>query len=265
MLDSLAARRPRVVLLAPAPVEQPRAGVERVVGVSLHRALDDGAESGAQAPRLGIAQRGRPPAGIDPGLEQHLVRDPVADSSSERLVEEQRFEDAPALPHQLREPCRRRHREQRVEAELRDGRLVLGILAQEDTPQPASVRHRQLAAVVQVQPNLHEARRPHRRVLARSRLQLQRRGGGRLEAARHPEVEQRMRRRVQLQPELLAPAPYRGDPLAFERAAPVIRSDPVENDRIVVAPRPLDAASDRHRFGELASPFNLRQLRHASS
>ena len=119
--DTLAAGRARVGPPAPAAVEEPRARVARIVGVGVDRALDDGGESGAQAPGFGIRQRGGAAPGIDAGLIEHLVRDPVADPGRERLVEQQRLHVGAACADQLGEPLRRGHRQQGVETKLCDG------------------------------------------------------------------------------------------------------------------------------------------------
>ena len=178
------------------------------------------------------------------GLVEHLVRDPVAHPRGERLVEEKGLHDAAARPQQLRETCRRRHREQRVEAEPGDRRLVLGIVTQPGASQPPRVGHRQLPAVVEAQPQLQEARRPDRPVLARAGPELDRRRARRLQGTGHPEVEQRMRGLVELRARAACPSAG-PPPRACPRSARLQRPCPTASNT---------SGSSRHQTRSIRRP-----------
>jgi len=97
---------------------------------------------------------------VDARLVEHLVGDPVADAGGGRLVEQERLHRRRARGHQRLERAERREPAPRVEAEEADRRLGGGIDAQPRAPSRRASANGQLAAVVESQDQLHEARRP---------------------------------------------------------------------------------------------------------
>src|SRR2546430_3443582 len=151
----------------------------------------------------------------------------------------------------------------RVEAEPADGWLPRGIAAQPDAPESAAVRHHQLAAVVEDELELGEARRPCAVGLLAARLELHpRTAGGRVETARHAEVKAGPGPAVQLEPEMLAVALHGLHATADERPTESRGRHPLEHNGVVGAARLDDTAAARHLQGDAPAALDLRELRH---
>ena len=162
---------------------------------------------------------------------------------------------------ELDEPAGRRKREQRVEAEPADGRLLARHVPEQQPSEAPSVGHDELAPVVERQPDLPVAGRPLVRPVHGSGGELEGGVPGDAEAARHPEVEEGMGRRVEVEPELLAPPAGRAHPPAPKRFPRRARHAGID-DRIVRALDPPDPPSCRHRLREPPAPLDLGELRH---
>src|SRR5262245_21358917 len=151
----------------------------------------------------------------------------------------------------------------RVEAQEADGRLVGGILAEADAPEPSRVRHHQLAAVVEDQLELREAGRPCVIRPFPTRLELDARPARRgVEAARHAEVETRPGAAVELEPQVLAVAAQRPHAAAYEGFTEASGRHALEDNGIVGAARLPDAAALGDLHGDLAAVLDLGKLGH---
>src|SRR5258705_218955 len=138
--------------------------------------------------------------------------------------------------------------------------------AEPDTPEAPRIGHDQLAAVVEDEMELGEARRPRViRLLAR-RFELHPRSARRgVEAARHAEVKAGPRPAIQLKPEMLAVALHVLHATAHEGPLDARGGDAVEHDGIVRAAGLDDAAAARHLQGDAAAALHFWQFRHGAA
>src|SRR5260370_1262019 len=130
----------------------------------------------------------------------------------EALVEEDRLDGGAAPGQGARQIARPGKVEQRVEAQVREGRLALGLVLEADATEAARVGHGQARAVLHGQLHLPEAR-PFAGIPVD------------LEGAGHSEVEERPRPLVQLPPDVLAFTPDRLHPAAGECTREAARAD----------------------------------------
>src|SRR5262249_54365710 len=181
----------------------------------------------AHPPDLRVAERAGSASRTEAGLIQTLVGDPVPHDRREALIQEQRLEGRPAMPHELAKAGGNRQGAKRVEAPEADGGPVGGGLAKADATQPPRVREHELAAVVEHQMELSEAGRPRVIGPLPARLELDARPTRRgVEASRHPEVETRPRAAVELEPEMLTVAAHPSHTAAREGATEARRRHP---------------------------------------
>jgi hypothetical protein len=75
-------------------------------------------------------------------------------------------------------------------------------------------------------------------------------------------VKERVRRTIQLEPQVLAAAPDGPYRSSFQRASNVRGSDPVEDDVIVVALHRRDPAISSDAFGDASAAFDFGELGH---
>src|SRR5712691_10320955 len=150
-----------------------------------------------------------------------------------------------------------------VEAEQTDRRLVRGIPAQPDPAEAPGIRDDELAAVVEDQLELREARRPRAVRPFPARLELHPRAAGcRVEAARHAEVEAGPGPAVQLEPEVLAVALHGKHATADESFAESRGGQALEHDGIVGAAGLGDAPAEHDPHGDAPAALDLRELGH---
>ena len=129
----------------------------------------------------------------------HLVRDPVADASSEALVQQHRLDGRSALGQRRRKRLSRGRLGECVPPKVADGRLCRGVVLQPDAREAARVREGHGAAAGELQVQLGEARRPGAVVDGEGFVD-RRRHAAHHEGARHAEVEGRPGAAVQLPP-----------------------------------------------------------------
>mmetsp|Transcript_10763 Transcript_10763/g.32944 ORF Transcript_10763/g.32944 Transcript_10763/m.32944 type:complete len:206 (-) Transcript_10763:51-668(-) len=154
---------------------------------------------------------------MKPGVKEHLVGDPVANARSERLVEEEAFEDG-ARPRSngVAEAVAIRELRQRVKAQLVEWRRGGRIGDETHARKAAGVGQGSLGAVVHLQQELGEFWRPviletsacvhiANAVLAADE-----------ESAGHTEVKRGIRRPIQLEPHVLTFSPCRIEALALQ-------------------------------------------------
>jgi hypothetical protein len=202
-------------------------------------------------------------AGRDARLVEHLVGDPVPDAGGKALVQQHRLDGRGALAKRGEKTDGRWQLVQRVPAQQADGRLTQGVFPEANAAQPAPVRHHQLAAVVEGEAQLGEARGPVREAIHGAvRDQAHAAHGGGVKAARHAEVEGGPGPAIELEPEVLAPAAYRAHAPAREGAAEAGRAHALEDDGVVGAVRLDDTAPGGHALGEGARRLDFRKLRH---
>src|SRR5712691_7030733 len=263
--DALARPRHCPRVLSPAAVEEPAGWVAIAVVRQADRGVDHALEGGPHPRDLGVRQRVRAPPGIEARLVQHLVGDPVADPGREALIEQQRLERCPALPHEIAEGREGRQGPMRVEAEQADGRLVGWIVAQADPTETTRVGDDELAAVVEDELELREARGPRAVRAPRARLEPHARASGRrVEAARHAEVQAWPRPAIQLEPEMLAVTLHGKDATAHEGLAESRGGHPLEHDGVVGAAGLGDASAERHLHGDAPAALDLGELGHGA-
>src|SRR6266511_4998527 len=220
-------------------------------------------ERAAQARDLGIRQRTRASPGIETGLVQHLIRDPVAHPGREALIEQQRLERRRARPHEIAKARKRGQGTVRVESEPADRWLARGIPAQPDAPEPPCIRHHELAAVVEDEMELREARRPRAVRFFPARLELHGgAAGGRVEVAGHAEVQARPRPAVELEPEVLAVTRDPPYPTTDEGSPDARGWHTLEYDGIVGAARLDDSTIPGHLHRDAAAALDLGKLGH---
>src|SRR5262249_52354099 len=155
---------------------------------------------------------------------------------------------------------------ERVEAEQADRRLVAGIVTKADAAESSRVGHHQLTAAGQFHLELPEPWRPLRAaIVLAARLELHALNIRRMEPALHPEVEDRPRPAIELQPEMLAPqqelaAPpvNSPDPATEQRAPDLSGRGPLEDDAVVRAPDLDDAPADGDALDAPARRLDLR-------
>src|SRR5688572_6562351 len=244
-------------------MEEPPPRIEVAVIARAHGDGHDVAEGGAQPADLVVGEGAGATARIDARLIEHLVGDPVADAGGERLVEQQRLHRRRARADERGEVRRRRQLAEGIEAEQADWRLPLRIITEPHATEPAGVRVGELAAIVELHPQLHEPRRPGEAgAILAMRDQAQGAATGRMESAGHPEMQARPRAAVELEPEMLAVSPHGPHAPPQQRAPPARRRHALEHDRIVGALDLDDAPPARHALDDPARGLDLGQLRH---
>ena len=136
-------------------------------------------------------------------------------------------------------------------------------MTQPDAPQPARVGVSKLAAVVEGEAELGEARGPGAVGIAvAAGDELDAAALGRVEAPGHPEVEDGPRPPVKLEPEVLAVPPHRLHAASQQGPPEAGGGDAVEDDRIVSAANLRDDPARGHPPGDDPPHLDLGQLRH---
>ena len=208
----------------------------------------------------------RPSSGIDPGLIEHLVGDPVADARGEGLVEQHGLHRRRPPGEEPDQGAHRRQAVEGVEAESAHRRLRPGVPAEPDAAEAPGVGPGELAALVEGHDELREPGGPAV-VTAPSALghEVDARPEGRVEPAGHAEVEDGPRPPIQLEPEVLAVAADGQDPAAHQRLPEPRRRHALVHEGVRRHVDADDPASPREPLGKPAGHLDLGELGHGES
>jgi hypothetical protein len=160
VLDPFAVAGTRGRLFSPSMMEEPRSWETRLIGINSNSGPDHMTELRAEPPDFVLTQGLGGATGVDAGLKEHLVRDPIPHPRGKPLIQQHGLDVAPSFPEQFGKLAGLGHREKGIKAESANRRVVPGVVPQTNPAQPPRVGHDQLAAAIDDEMDLRKTGRP---------------------------------------------------------------------------------------------------------